>query len=253
MSGPWELTAGLPRLRHKCRFIATVGWAVPWQSGGRPGKASSIAPVFSDRHNLVRRVRRLSAVARCGTVIVLAAILVGCDPPPPPQPAEAATESDDPTADWVTFESRQGRFVVRLPAEPQTTMERTTADRGAVVNHLAQVEADGVVYGVSFADLPPSLINDRKVDVILRESARTVADRVGGRIAGSRDIEDATHPMRHVSIRVPGEEVARYMELRLTLVGPRLYQVTLVGEGAPQTGDESTADAFFESFEVREE
>jgi len=190
-----------------------------------------------------------------GTVpllLLLVAVLTACDPPTP-QPEPATDEVVDPLADWVTITSKAGRFRVRMPTEPTTSMQRTSADRGAVVNHLAQSSSDGMLFAVSFSDLPAELVTDRKADILLEQAGLTAAQRVGGRVTQATRLEDAAVPTRDVSILVPGEPTARTMQARLLLVDHRLYQITVVGEGDFAQGDESVIDAYLESFEVRDE
>src|SRR5690349_15539315 len=71
--------------------------------------------------------------------------------------ASALTPTAEETHSWVTFTSREGNFVVDLPARPTRTSTRLSRSRqGQVRVFVARCDVPGVHYLAEKVDLPQS-------------------------------------------------------------------------------------------------
>ncbi|MBW2540502.1 MAG: hypothetical protein JRF15_00295 [Deltaproteobacteria bacterium] len=126
--------------------------------------------------------------------------------------------------DWVEVRSKEGRFSIKMPATPaQTTQEVETA-AGPISLRSHQLIDGDFEYSVSFSDYPDEFLARNGPESIL-DAAR------GGTAAEGELLEESAislgeHSGRYLVLRDPSGE--RVLQIRLLLVGRRLYQFGIV-------------------------
>jgi hypothetical protein len=186
-------------------------------AGWRRFSPTSADPAKGRRPGLLRR-------ALGGGLTALALVAAGCSP----------------ELDWRELRSEPGRFVAALPGRP-IFEERELSGEPGVVMHLWSARAGDAVYGIGYADRAST---DRS---LVERTRDTLAANIGGRLVEDKDV--ALGPARGREFTAEGADTA--LVARLLVVGPRLYQLAVIGKkGAIEA---SAVDTFFSSFRLHPE
>jgi hypothetical protein len=148
--------------------------------------------------------------------------LVTARPPAKPTAKAAPNVYDEQTKE---FRCPEGKFTAFLPAKPR---KQNLNALGVTMKLFVFEERDGA-YAVAFADLPlpPNERND-KIQGRLDGARDGMLRNVKGKLTGeSRIFLQGKHPGREVRAALP--EVNGALRARIYLVGPRLYQVAVMG------------------------
>lgn len=151
------------------------------------------------------------------------------------------------------FGSAVGRFSAEMPATMKETEQSIPTAVGPIPAHLLMGEdADRVIFGVTYADLPANLIQPGDTNASLEGS-------VNGMIAASqatrldkRPIMLGPHQGREVRFEVhpAGMSEKGLGVSRIYLVGNRSYQLMTLGSESKFR--EEVAKAFFDSFRLED-
>ena len=160
----------------------------------------------------------------------------------------ALTASGQHSGDWIKYQSKEGRYSVRLPKEPTLSTETTTAKTGEkLAQYVAlSAEGDGLFY-VSYSDYLTEMTFsfDDARDGMLRAATGTLISESPISLGGA--------PGRELRVLIKGPNDAEYIDrLRFYDVGGRVY---LLQYFFPRSGEasalvKSKAERFFGSFKV---
>lgn len=161
-----------------------------------------------------------------------------------PAPLQAQTQSKArDTKKWQTFESVQGRYKVAFPAAPEMKQGKLRTDIGMVTSTRHTADSADATYDVTYNDYPK--------DGIARLSAAKLIDAArDGLVYQSKGTLAVEKPFTLGKLagrehEIVGEDGMRY-QIRLLLVGNRLYQLTAMAR-PPARPDEQK---FFSSFQL---
>lgn len=140
---------------------------------------------------------------------------------------------------WTKFSSAEGRFSVRMPANPLREEQTKDANGDKVVMRFFTAGSDQGVFIVAYADYrmgPPKQELDANRDSFLRGMKAT--------LVSESDIKLQDNPGREIK----AERDRLSIRSRIYLVGGRYYQVVALTH-ATLPGN-LAADRFFASFEL---
>lgn len=152
-----------------------------------------------------------------------------------------------PALDWREFSWPDGGFAVLLPGKPRSESRALALDGVEVTMRMFSVRADGLAFGVGYADFPPGAseaVQSRRI-AATRDALVTNID---GRLASQADIALDGH--RGIDFRAEGRvgDAGYFVAGRVYAVGDRLYQLAVVGrQEAAATAD---AELFLGSFRL---
>lgn len=142
------------------------------------------------------------------------------EPPPPPAPSVEY----NPNA-WKEFVSREGRFSVRMPAEPQLHQREADSPLGKLPTHLHVAQADTRSYLVLYIDSPRQTESpDFAATVLGGARDRMLAAGAGRKLLGEREVAVEGHPGREWMVT---DDQMLY-RAKAFLVKGRFYQLLLV-------------------------
>lgn len=162
--------------------------------------------------------------------------------------------ADDPktnVAAWVEHTSREGGFVVSLPAEPRE-MDQTvglsngrTRVRGVIVNQ------GELIFAISYYDVPPIALAAQKTYLDgMRDN--TVRQKNATLISEQKQTRDRM-PERTLELERPSNEGGAEMvreRLRITLAGGRVYQALAACPASRRPDFDADITRFFDSFRI---
>ena len=130
-------------------------------------------------------------------------------------------------AEWVTIQSPEGKFRMAFPRQPQLTEE--TGDGGITMNvfryDVGKFKDDNIVYSVSFADHPDSIIHsdykDAIIDAFFSDAIRKAIKKENGSKISEIKINYKEYPGRRLKIGIMAGKGMLYMQYYL--VNSRLY------------------------------
>lgn len=147
-------------------------------------------------------------------------------------------------AEWSRFESPEGRFAVEVPLEPTLRTRPVETAAGAIDLHLYVLEDDRHSYMASYSDYPEAIVASSTPDAMLDGARDGAALNIQGSVEEEREIALDGHPGRAVLLTDSTGELV--LDLRLYLVGARLYQVGVLSERRDRGGE--PAERFLGSF-----
>jgi hypothetical protein len=126
--------------------------------------------------------------------------------------------------DWVEVRSTEGRFAIKMPAIPAENTQPIETAAGSIVLRSRELNDGNFKYFVSFSDYPDEFLAQNGAKAIL-DAARDGAAEAG-ELLEERSISLGESPGRFLVLRDAGGE--RVLQIRLLLVGRRLYQFGIV-------------------------
>lgn len=149
---------------------------------------------------------------------------------------------------WKKYESKEGSFSVRLPAEPkaQKIVLDTEVGRTYLNMYVLNRKDDNFIYSVGYIDYPVTLLQLKNADKILDDGVDGAVRNIQGILISDSKISIKNYPGREVAMEAAGGKVV--VKARFFLVGQRMYQLMV-------TTDKKGADSyhirkFLNSFEL---
>jgi hypothetical protein len=148
-------------------------------------------------------------------------------------------------AEWVRFQSPEGRYAVLLPRQPTLTTQETTAATGEkLTQYLAQLEDGQAVYLVAYFDMAPdmTLTLEKARDGVLRAMKCTLAQESRITAAGS--------PALDFSAACVLDGVDYIVRARVVAVGNRVYTPEIVYPKREADARATAIVRFLDTFQV---
>jgi hypothetical protein len=130
------------------------------------------------------------------------------------------------SGDWVEVRPQDGRFSIEMPAPPTETTQRVETAAGPIALRSWALDHRSFHYFVSFSDYPDAFLAASGPEAILDAASRGASATVASERVEESPISLGENPGRFlVLLDAPGERV---LQIRLLLVGRRLYQFGIV-------------------------
>jgi len=128
--------------------------------------------------------------------------------------------------DWVEVRSQAGRFSIQMPAIPAETTRLVETAAGSIALRSWELDHRDFKYIVSFSDYPAAYLAASGPEAILDAASEGAAATVAGERLEESAISLGQNSGRFlVLLDASGERV---LQIRLLLVGRRLYQFGVV-------------------------
>jgi len=161
--------------------------------------------------------------------------------------ATALAAACSPSLDWREFRWPEGGFAVLLPGKPRSESRTITIDGVEVTMRMFSAQAEGLAFGVGYADFPAGASGDARARRVAATRDSLVAN-VDGRLTAQTDVMLDGH--RGTDFRAKGRvrDVDYFVAGRAYAVGDRLYQLAVVGRAEAES--KADADLFLGSFRL---
>ena len=130
-----------------------------------------------------------------------------------------------------TFTSEDGRFTIKFGDKPTASQQVVRLPTGNMTMHIFSAEfpqQTGAMV-VSYSDYPPQVLAAKNADQMLDDSVNGTIQGMKATLVKSDRITQAEAPGRSFSWTAPGPKGPMKGQGRVFLVGPRLYQVLVIG------------------------
>ncbi len=150
---------------------------------------------------------------------------------------------------WQEVKSKEGRFVVMMPGDPNYIVDTVSTPAGKVAYPSYVVNNEDNYYLIGYSDMPKELVARAPADVIIEGSCRGVLHEAGGKQIGSKLLKRDKYLGREIIAEIPGQDQdqIQVMRVRSYLVGNRLYLIFASGPPEDTTGN---FGRFMDSFEL---
>jgi hypothetical protein len=150
------------------------------------------------------------------------------------------------SAEWVRYDSAQGRYSVLLPQQPKLASQEGTAPSGAkMTQYRATVADSNSMYSVAYFDLLPDTAYS------LDKGRDGMVNAVQGTLLSEEVISLEGHPGRELKVLAKNSDYELLIRARLYEIGGRVYilQHAFLKSSDSPTVAEKTAK-YFDSFKV---
>jgi hypothetical protein len=149
------------------------------------------------------------------------------------------------TAEWITFTSKEGKFTVLLPNEPETKEEEGgVAGTASGFSTTLYLSIDNkTMYIVGYVDYDPSNEIDTKVE--LDANRDNFVNAVGGKLLESKEVNFLGH--KGILFTALTENNNYLYTSYVFIVGRRPYQLVI---GSPEGKPSPDEKKFFNSFKL---
>jgi len=130
------------------------------------------------------------------------------------------------SGDWIEVRSQEGRFSIKMPALPTESTRLVETAAGTIALRSWQLDRQDFTYLVSFSDYPEAFLAARGPGAILDAASAGANAFVAGEQLEETPISLGKNPGRFLVLRDARGE--RVLQIRLLLVGRRLYQFGIV-------------------------
>lgn len=149
--------------------------------------------------------------------------------------------TENPAEDWITHESADGSFRVKLPDEPEAS-EREAEDGGDPI-HMLTVPLRSRVYWVAWSDYTDDQLERFGTELLLNFAVDSGTQAIEGIITRRIDLTWENHPGCEFWADLPGGKA----HFRIVLVGKRMYRQAIIRAPEFVANDE----LFFGSFALK--
>ncbi len=149
--------------------------------------------------------------------------------------------------EWKKFSGDSGRFSVELPGEPKQQKQDVQTDAGKITITMYIVEVGNGGYFVALSDFPAALVQAADPEVLLANARDGAVRNVRGKLVSDKAITLGEHQGREIQFEADNPAGKIVGRARLYLVGNRLYQLLVVGQGAEAL---EQSGKFFGSFRL---
>jgi len=148
------------------------------------------------------------------------------------------------SAEWVEVRPEDGGFSIQMPATPVESTQPVETAGGPIALRMHVLEHGDFTYMVSFSDYAEATLAVKTLEQLLDGARDGVAASTQGEIIDEGAISVGNHSGRYVVLRDPAGELT--LQIRLLLVGSRLYQFGVVTPPGDRSSGEATR--FLDSF-----
>lgn len=149
-------------------------------------------------------------------------------------------------AQWQQFGASEGGFTVSMPGQPVKRQETLSTAVGPLHSSSYTVApAQGVAYGVDYADYPVAVVQRYAPEAILDSARDALVAKVNGRVRSEQRISLSNSPGRELQLDVA---TGGFVRARIYLVGQRQYQVVAVTPDNKTASQDATT--FLNSFKL---
>jgi hypothetical protein len=155
-----------------------------------------------------------------------------------------SVRADEGDLEKVT--SKEGKFTVLLPKNPETQTSNVTSAVGEIQLVIVSATLGDSWYAAAYADYPAEALKNADSAKLLDGARDGAVANVNGKLIKEDKITlgKAKHPGRELLIQAPDGKI--YARMRMYLVGNRLYQVIVAGTETDVKA--KTANSVFDSF-----
>ena len=147
---------------------------------------------------------------------------------------------------WKQLGTQQGGFFIMMPGDPKSDIQDVITAVGSLELHTYALDMEEFSYMVSYSDYPSNLVRNADVEERLDGARDGAVDNVDGTLVGERKIRLQGHPGRELWIEATMDGEKGLAQVRIYMVGARLYQV--IAGGLKASFSESNAERFLNSF-----
>ncbi len=151
----------------------------------------------------------------------------------------------------VHFVSKAGNYQIDMPRKPKETTQQIPSQLGPLAGHTAMCEnSGGVVFGVTYADLPSNVVNNRSIDPMLEGACSGMITSTNATLKSKKTISLGNRPGReiHFTVKPPNTREMGIGVARVYLEGNRIYQLLVLG-GESRVNQAATEE-YFASFQI---
>lgn len=149
-------------------------------------------------------------------------------------------------AEWVRYDSAEGRYSVLLPERPKlATQEGTTPNGQKVAQYRAGASDSSSLYSVAYFDVLPDSTYS------LDKGRDGMVNAINGTLLSEQDISLGGHPGRELKVAAKNSDYEFFIRARLYEIGGRVYVLQhafLKSSDTPAIAEKSAK--FFDSFKV---
>jgi hypothetical protein len=146
--------------------------------------------------------------------------------------------------DWSEIRSKEGRFSIRMPAIPVEKTREVQTEAGPLTLRSWNLDHQGRHYTVSFSDYPEAFVTANDPETVLDRARQGATAAVAGKLLEERHISLGEHSGRFMVVLDGRGD--RVLQIRLLLIGARLYQFGIVTPIQDRSGAE--VERFLDSF-----
>ena len=154
--------------------------------------------------------------------------------------------------DWSNYESQAGRFTILAPGKPEISVEHNQTPVGQVDQQSCIWRSEGVEWGVEYSDVPEAALA-LNGSILFAQMRRGFQRNTGQPVKNETPWKFASYPGRAFEFyfAAHADNPARAGLARATLVGHRLYVLTVVWDKPTIPVPSEDATRFFDSFCVQ--
>jgi hypothetical protein len=144
------------------------------------------------------------------------------------------------------FSSKAGRFTVLMPATPTEQKQEIDTDTGKVESVMfIAAGANSSAFIAAYADYPNAARSAEAATMVVSGARDGILRNTKGKLINDKEISLDKNTGRAFLIEQDG---GQFFNVRVYLVGKRLYQLIVVGPKAEATG--ANADRYLTSFKL---
>ncbi len=146
--------------------------------------------------------------------------------------------------DAKKYESKDGKFSVKFPAEPKTNTSKAK-DIDLVVTIVEKGKGG---FAVIYSDMPADVVKGAQAQKLLQGGETGLVEQFKAKVSSSK--ETTFGPKKYPAREIVAEKDENHLRILLVLADNRLYQVFVVRPKDMVGKDDKEVDDFFASFEI---
>ena len=147
---------------------------------------------------------------------------------------------------WTEFRSEEGLFTILMPQKPISNSSTVETSQGRFEHRSFHASHDALNYGVSYVDIPKTLMVANDVDGFFDGAQGQFIKEVGGKLTSATPMPILGYPGREVKVQLYRGQ----LRMRMFLVRDRLYVLTVMSLTKALDTEEETLKTFFTSFKL---
>jgi hypothetical protein len=155
--------------------------------------------------------------------------------------------------EWKETKSKEGKFKALFPSAANSGSQDIPTAVGNIKMYTFSAETNGgkIAYLVMYNDYPVGKLEPADQEKLLRDARDGAIAKAQGKMKNDAEIKLGEYPGRGFQFTGKFQDIEVDADWRLYLVGPRLYQLAVIGVGTPVPAE--SIKKFFNSFALVEE